>query len=67
MDSAPPSSVLSRLHGRLGEQLCGACRRASSVQVLAEITVLRAPLLRLTCMLQKDNRWKFWFAATAEK
>lgn len=49
-----------------GGALFGACWRASSLSSLAEIAGLRAPLLRLTWVLQ-DSRWEFWFAATAEK
>lgn len=43
------------------------CKRDSFLCFLVEITASQTRLLRLTCTLHKDNRWKFWFRATAKK
>lgn len=42
------------------------CKGDSSPHFSVEITASQTLLLRLTCTLHKDNRWKFWFRATAK-
>lgn len=43
-----------------------ACESDSSLRSSFEITASQTRLLRVTCTLHKDNRWKSWFRATAK-
>lgn len=42
------------------------CQSDSSLCSCSEITASQTRLLKLTCTLHKDNRWKFWCRATAK-